>query len=145
MSRPFHEVSLSDGSFVLASVPAARIFGSFTQRKMFAFTEFAPSETAQVSLWMKRLQSRVVPHIASPGIFAPVLITRTELGFGWRSPFLALGLIVIVAGFFCYAYSVDRQEQNARVNSSELALISGPAETEAGPVQKNISQKIRVP
>ncbi len=52
---------------------------------------------------------------------------------------------MIVAGFFCYAYSVDRPEQNARVNSSELALISGPAETEAGPVQKNISQKIRVP
>src|SRR5258708_11654649 len=51
MSRPFHEVSLSDGSFVLATVPAARIFGSFTQKKMFAFTEFAPSETAQVSLW----------------------------------------------------------------------------------------------
>jgi ACS family glucarate transporter-like MFS transporter len=79
------------------------------------------------------------------GIFAPVLITRMELGFGWRSPFLALGLIGIFAGFFCYAYVTDRPEQNPRVNSSELALIAGPAGTEAGPVQKNISQKIRVP
>ncbi|HET6143520.1 MAG TPA: MFS transporter [Candidatus Acidoferrales bacterium] len=79
------------------------------------------------------------------GIFAPVLITRMEIGFGWRAPFLGLGLIGIVAGLFCYVYVTDRPDQNPRMNSSELALIAGSEGTESAPAQKNVSPRIRVP
>jgi hypothetical protein len=59
MSRPFHEVSLSNGSSVLReSVPAARIFGEFSQKKMFAFTEFAPHLIQVVTLEDRRTLSR---------------------------------------------------------------------------------------
>jgi ACS family glucarate transporter-like MFS transporter len=64
------------------------------------------------------------------GIIAPVLITRMALAYGWRTPFLVVGLIGILAGFACYSYVTDRPEENPRVNAAELALISGAADTE---------------
>jgi ACS family glucarate transporter-like MFS transporter len=65
------------------------------------------------------------------GIIAPVLITRMAIAYGWRTPFLVLGLVGILAGLACYAYVTDRPEQNPRVNRAELALISGLAPSEA--------------
>ena len=65
------------------------------------------------------------------GIIAPVLITRMAIAYGWRTPFLVLGLVGILAGLACYAYVTDRPEQNPRVNRAELALISGLAPAEA--------------
>ena len=64
------------------------------------------------------------------GIIAPVLITRMAIAYGWRTPFLVVGLIGILAGFACYSYVTDRPEENPRVNAAELALISGAARTE---------------
>jgi len=79
------------------------------------------------------------------GIIAPVFITRMEIAFGWRSPFLALGLIGILAGFACYSFMTDWPEQNPRVNSSELALIAGtlPAGTES--VREKLSRRANMP
>jgi ACS family glucarate transporter-like MFS transporter len=65
------------------------------------------------------------------GIIAPVLITRMAIAYGWRTPFLVLGLVGVLAGLACYAYVTDRPEQNPRVNRAELALISGLAPSEA--------------
>ena len=79
------------------------------------------------------------------GIIAPVLITRLATDFGWRTPFLALGLIGILAAFTCYAYVTDRPEQNRFVNASELALIAGPAATELNPLQGEAQRGRNVP
>jgi MFS family permease len=79
------------------------------------------------------------------GIIAPVVITRIATDFGWRSPFLVLGLIGILAAIACYFYVTDRPEQNPHVNASELALIAGHTGTEVKPKQGQISQKIDVP
>jgi MFS transporter, ACS family, glucarate transporter len=78
------------------------------------------------------------------GIIAPVLITRMAADFGWKAPFLVLGLIGILAAFACYVYVTDRPEQNPRVNASELALITGltgalPG-TEVKPVPQQVSR-----
>ena len=79
------------------------------------------------------------------GIIAPVLITKLAAGFGWRTPFLVLGLIGILAGFACYFYVTDRPEQNPRVNPAELALIAGPAMTDVKPVREQLSRGSSVP
>jgi MFS transporter, ACS family, glucarate transporter len=79
------------------------------------------------------------------GIIAPVLITRIAADFGWRTPFLVLGLIGILAAIACYFYVTDRPEQNHRVNPSELALIAGLAKREVKPEQAQVSRKIGVP
>jgi MFS transporter, ACS family, glucarate transporter len=79
------------------------------------------------------------------GIAAPVLITRIAADFGWRTPFLVLGLIGMLAALACYAYVTDRPEQNTRVNASELAIIAGPTGTHAKPVQERVSREIGVP
>jgi ACS family glucarate transporter-like MFS transporter len=79
------------------------------------------------------------------GIIAPVLITRMAADFGWRTPFLVLGLIGILAAIACYFYVTDRPEQNPRVNASELALIAGLTGTEVRPVLGQISPRMGVP
>jgi MFS transporter, ACS family, glucarate transporter len=79
------------------------------------------------------------------GIAAPVLITRIAADFGWRTPFLVLGLIGMLAALACYAYVTDRPEQNTRVNASELAIIAGPTGTHAKPLQERVSREIGVP
>jgi ACS family glucarate transporter-like MFS transporter len=79
------------------------------------------------------------------GIFAPVLITRMATAYGWRTPFLAVGLVGILAGLVCYTYVTDRPEENPRVNSSELALIAGTARTEATPAQEQVSRVRSMP
>lgn len=79
------------------------------------------------------------------GVIAPVLITRMAADFGWRTPFLVLGLIGILAAMACYFYVTDRPEQNPRVNASELALIAGLTGTEVKPVQGQISPRMGVP
>ena len=71
------------------------------------------------------------------GIVAPVLITRMAVDFGWRSPFLALGLIGILAAAACYFYVTDRPAENSRVNAAELALIAGTA----GISEKSLGQR----
>jgi ACS family glucarate transporter-like MFS transporter len=78
------------------------------------------------------------------GITAPVLITRMAIAYGWRAPFLVVGLIGILAAFACYSYMTDRPEQNRRVNASELALIGGRAETEIELMPEPASQPGRV-
>jgi ACS family glucarate transporter-like MFS transporter len=83
--------------------------------------------------------------VGAAGIIAPVLITRLATDFGWRSPFLILGSIGILAGLACYSYVTDRPEQNPRVNASELALIAGPAKTEEGSVAERAAPGISVP
>jgi ACS family glucarate transporter-like MFS transporter len=60
------------------------------------------------------------------GVVAPVVLTRMALAYGWRSPFLVFGVVGMFSALACYVYITDRPEQNARVNSSELALILGP-------------------
>ena len=79
------------------------------------------------------------------GIVAPVLITRLAIAYGWRMPFLAVGLIGILAGLACYAYVTDRPEQNRRVNVSELALIAGHTTPEVKPMQEQVSRGKSVP
>jgi ACS family glucarate transporter-like MFS transporter len=79
------------------------------------------------------------------GIIAPVLITRMASAFGWRSPFLVLGLIGILSAFACYIYVTDRPEQNPHVNASELALIAGHTGIEVKPLQGEISPAKGVP
>jgi MFS transporter, ACS family, glucarate transporter len=78
------------------------------------------------------------------GIIAPVLITRMAIAYGWRTPFLVLGLVGILAGLACYAYVTDRPEQNPRVNRAELALISGlaPSEVTLAPRQTSRTRSI---
>jgi sugar phosphate permease len=65
--------------------------------------------------------------------------------FGWRTPFLVLGLVGILAALACYSYVTDRPEENPRVNSTELALISGLTETEVNTVQGHMLPKTGVP
>jgi ACS family glucarate transporter-like MFS transporter len=65
------------------------------------------------------------------GIGAPILITRLATDFGWKAPFLALGVAGLLVAFACYSYVTDRPEQNPRVNASELALIAGGAGADA--------------
>jgi MFS transporter, ACS family, glucarate transporter len=79
------------------------------------------------------------------GIISPVLITRMAADFGWRSPFLVLGLIGILAALACYTYVTDRPEENPRVNASELALIAGPAGTQVKSVPDQSSPRKGVP
>lgn len=79
------------------------------------------------------------------GIIAPVLITRMAIAYGWRTPFVVLGLIGILAGLACYSYVTDRPEQNPRVNAAELAWIAGHTGTEVKPVQKQVSRAKGVP
>ena len=79
------------------------------------------------------------------GIIAPVLITRMASDFGWRSPFLVLGVIGILAALACYAYVTDRPEQNPRVNAAELAFIAGPTGTEKNPAPERAAGKTGVP
>jgi MFS transporter, ACS family, glucarate transporter len=79
------------------------------------------------------------------GMFAPVLITQLELAYGWRTPFLVLGVIGILAGWACYSIVTDRPEQNKRVNASELALISGSASGPGASAPKIETLRIRVP
>jgi ACS family glucarate transporter-like MFS transporter len=79
------------------------------------------------------------------GIIAPVLITRMATDFGWRTPFLVLGLIGILAAIACYFYVTDRPEQNPRVNASELAVIAGQVGTGMKPVQGQVSRRMGVP
>lgn len=63
--------------------------------------------------------------IGGAGILSPVLITWMSAKFGWRSPFLVVGFIGILSGFACYYLITDRPEQNRRVNTAELAIITG--------------------
>jgi MFS transporter, ACS family, glucarate transporter len=79
------------------------------------------------------------------GIVAPVLITRMAIAYGWRTPFLVVGLIGIVTAFACYSYITDRPEQNRRVNASELALISGPPRTDVRPAPEQVARRGSVP
>jgi ACS family glucarate transporter-like MFS transporter len=79
------------------------------------------------------------------GIFAPVLITRMATAYGWRAPFLVVGLIGIFAGFVCYSYVTDRPQENPRVNASELALIAGPARADVKPAQEQASRVRNMP
>jgi ACS family glucarate transporter-like MFS transporter len=79
------------------------------------------------------------------GIIAPSLITRMAIAYGWRMPFLVLGLLGILAAFACYTYVTERPDQNRRVNVSELALIAGLTRTEAKPVQEQVSRGKSVP
>jgi ACS family glucarate transporter-like MFS transporter len=79
------------------------------------------------------------------GIVAPVLLTKMATDFGWRTPFLVLGLIGIVAAVGCYFYVTDRPEQNPRVNVSELALIARFAGGEAQSTQGEAIRKTGVP
>ena len=79
------------------------------------------------------------------GIIAPVLITRMASDFGWRSPFLVLGVIGILAALACYAYVTDRPEQNPRVNAAELAFIAGSTGAEVNPAQERVTGKTGVP
>jgi MFS transporter, ACS family, glucarate transporter len=79
------------------------------------------------------------------GIIAPVLITRMASDFGWRSPFLVLGVIGILAALACYAYVTDRPEQNPRVNAAELAFIAGPTGAEINPAPEQAARKMGVP
>jgi len=79
------------------------------------------------------------------GIFTPVLITRMAIAYGWRAPFLVVGLIGILAGFVCYSYVTDRPQENPRVNASELALIAGPARPDVKPAQEQVSRVRRLP
>jgi MFS family permease len=59
------------------------------------------------------------------GILSPVLIAWMSANFGWRSPFVVVGLIGIVSGFVCYYVVTDRPEQNRYVNAAELEMIAG--------------------
>jgi ACS family glucarate transporter-like MFS transporter len=79
------------------------------------------------------------------GIIAPVLITRMAIAYGWRTPFVVLGLIGILAGLACYSYVTDRPEQNPHVNAAELALIAGHTGTEVKPVQEQVLSAKGVP
>jgi MFS transporter, ACS family, glucarate transporter len=79
------------------------------------------------------------------GIIAPVLITRIATDFGWRTPFLVLGLVGILAAIACYFYVTDRPDQNPRVNDSELALIAGFTGSGVKPMQGSVSHRIGVP
>jgi ACS family glucarate transporter-like MFS transporter len=79
------------------------------------------------------------------GIFTPVLITRMAIAYGWRAPFLVVGLIGILAGFVCYSYVTDRPQENPRVNASELALIAGPARADVKPAQEQVSRVRNMP
>jgi ACS family glucarate transporter-like MFS transporter len=79
------------------------------------------------------------------GIIAPVLLTKMAVDFGWRTPFLALGLVGIVAAVGCYLYVTDRPEQNPRVNASELALIARLAGSEVPSKQEGVAPRTRVP
>jgi ACS family glucarate transporter-like MFS transporter len=72
------------------------------------------------------------------GIVAPVLITRMAADFGWRAPFLVVGLVGMLAAAACYVYVTDRPEQNPRVNSAELALITGSIGAEPKPAKQQI-------
>jgi ACS family glucarate transporter-like MFS transporter len=79
------------------------------------------------------------------GIFTPILITRMAIAYGWRAPFLVVGLIGILAGFVCYSYVTDRPQENPRVNASELALIAGPARADVKPAQDQVSRVRSMP
>jgi ACS family glucarate transporter-like MFS transporter len=79
------------------------------------------------------------------GVIAPVLITRMASDFGWRSPFLVLAVIGILAALACYAYVTDRPEQNPRVNAAELAFIAGSTGAEVNPAQERVTGKTGVP
>jgi ACS family glucarate transporter-like MFS transporter len=78
------------------------------------------------------------------GIVAPVLITRLAIAFGWKTPFLMLGLIGVLAAVACYVYVTDRPEQNPRVNASELALIAGRSTKEAKSLPEQAGQDKKV-
>jgi MFS transporter, ACS family, glucarate transporter len=79
------------------------------------------------------------------GIVTPVLITKMAMEYGWRLPFLVVGLIGIVSGFACYTYVTDRPEQNSRVNAAELALIAGGPGNLEKTGEPSASRKMSVP
>jgi len=79
------------------------------------------------------------------GIISPVLITRMATAYGWKTPFVVLGLVGAVSAIAVYWYVTDRPEQNRYVNAAELALISGAARPEAKAAQEQVTQRKGVP
>ena len=59
------------------------------------------------------------------GIIAPLLFSRVVRDWGWRSTFLLCGSVAVAIAIAWYVYASNRPEEHPRVNSSELALITG--------------------
>jgi MFS transporter, ACS family, glucarate transporter len=78
------------------------------------------------------------------GIIAPVLITRIATAYGWKTPFVVLGLVGTLSAIACYSYVTDRPDQNRHVNAAELALISGSAKqhSSASPEQPELRKGV---
>jgi len=79
------------------------------------------------------------------GIIAPVLITRMATAYGWKTPFVLLGLLGTLAAIACYSYVTDRPEQNRHVNAAELALIAGAASQDTNGPQRQAPRRKGVP
>jgi MFS transporter, ACS family, glucarate transporter len=80
--------------------------------------------------------------VGGGGILAPVLITWMARGWGWRTPFLALGVVGLLAAYVCYAYVTDRPQENSRVNAAELALILGDTESQSHSARRDLEPKV---
>lgn len=78
------------------------------------------------------------------GIIAPVLVTKMAAAYGWKTPFVVLGLVGTVSAIACYTYVTDRPDQNRHVNAAELALITAARQDTNVAVEK-ASRKTGVP
>jgi MFS transporter, ACS family, glucarate transporter len=65
--------------------------------------------------------------VGAGGVAAPIVITWLTKNWGWRWPFLLSAIFGAIVAGACYFLVTDRPEDNPHVNSSELALIRGPA------------------
>src|SRR5579863_1694519 len=88
----------------------------------------APAANKIVAYWMGSAHratgsSFTLLGIGLSGAFTPFLISSIMQRWGWRMSFILCGLAGILVAFAFHLYVTDRPDQNARVNTAELALI----------------------
>lgn len=118
------------------SLPIARWFGVVTSLLVVRFlvgvgeAASSPNNNKIVASWMGSSHrglgsSFTILGIGVGGALTPPLISWTMQRYGWRSTFYAAGLLGIAVALLWRWYVTDTPEEHPRVNSAELALISG--------------------
>lgn len=91
-----------------------------------------PAATRAFSRWLPATERGIAQGVTHSGArlagaFTPPLVGLMIVQWGWRSAFIAFGLLGFVWGAFWYWYYRDEPEDHPGVNAAELAVIRGEA------------------
>jgi len=95
-----------------------------------------PAATRAFSRWLPATERGIAQGVTHSGArlagaFTPPLVGVMIVQWGWRSAFIAFGLLGFVWGAVWYWYYRDEPEDHPSVNAAELAVIRGKAEPES--------------